>query len=328
MNAGIQGNCIGGNTWLLTARRRDNGEMGILKVSDGLFSEVDLDAPIPLAGSDGQSLNWMAPIQVDRPRRQAWMKGEDREGRYRYFARIDYDAILDGGSASVDLFRAECPEGRFFMGFTLLTTDGRLVLAGGVAHDDRAEGIVEDNFVTATDVWMFHPEPVEKAGFPWGWLLGGLLLLGCGSVLMVRILRKRRPVADDGPEVPVSDTKLRSDLMTQMTSLIEEQELFRRKNLRIADVASELATNKTYVSAILNNLSGEKFTSLITRYRIEYAQRLMREQPDLLLDDVAEQSGFSSRTTFFRSFKSLTGMTPREWKINYAGSPGENGSAD
>ena len=79
-------------------------------------------------------------------------------------------------------------------------------------------------------------------------------------------------------------------------------------------VASELATNKTYVSAILNSLSGEKFTSLITRYRIEYAQRLMREHPDMLLDDVADESGFSSRTTFFRSFKALTGMTPQEWK--------------
>lgn len=161
---------------------------------------------------------------------------------------------------------------------------------------------------------MFSPEPVEEAGFPWGWLVGGILLLGCGAVLLYRILRKRRPAAEDGPEVSVSDTKLRSDLMTQMTSLIEEQELYRRKNLRIADVASELATNKTYVSAILNNLSGEKFTSLITRYRIEYAQRLMREQPGMLLDEVADQSGFSSRTTFFRSFKALTGMTPQEWK--------------
>ena len=90
--------------------------------------------------------------------------------------------------------------------------------------------------------------------------------------------------------------------------------LYLRKNLRISDVASELATNKTYVSAILNSLSGEKFTSMITRHRIEYAQRLMREHPDMLLDDVADESGFSSRTSFFRNFKALTGMTPQEWK--------------
>ena len=313
--ADSQVGCIGGNTYLLPARKRDDGEVGLLKVSDGIFSEVELDDPVPLAGSEGQEFQWLAPVQVDRPRRQAWMQALDRKGRY-YFARIDYDAVLDGGSASVDLFRAECPEGRFFLGCALLTPDGRLVLAGGVAQDERKSEIVEDNFITSSDVWMFHPEPVEEAGFPWGWLVGGILLLGCGSALLYRILRKRRLTAENGPEVSGADANLRSDLMTRMSSLIEEEKLYLRKNLRISDVAAELATNKTYVSALLNNISGEKFTSMITRLRVEYAQRLMREHPDMLLDDVADEAGFSSRTTFFRSFKAITGMTPQKWKEN------------
>ena len=61
-------------------------------------------------------------------------------------------------------------------------------------------------------------------------------------------------------------------------------------------------------------MSGESFTSMITRYRVQYAQKLLREHPDMILDEVAEESGFSSRTTFFRNFKALTGMTPQEWK--------------
>ena len=313
LGAGSHSNCIGGNTYLLTAKRRDNGEIGLLKVSDGIFSEVELDAQIPLVGNEGQPIDWMAPVQVDRPRRQAWMQAFDRDGRC-HFARIDYDAVLDGGSASVDFFRAACPEGRFALGLALLTPEGRLVLTGGVGQDERKSEIAEDNFITSSDVWMFHPEPVEEAGFPWGWLVGGILLLGCGSALLYRILRKRRLTAESGPEVSGADANLRTDLMTQMSSLIEEEKLYLRKNLRISDVASELATNKTYVSAILNSLSGEKFTSMITRHRIEYAQRLMREHPDMFLDDVADESGFSSRATFFRNFKALTGMTPQEWK--------------
>lgn len=31
---------------------------------------------------------------------------------------------------------------------------------------------------------------------------------------------------------------------------------------------------------------------------------------------LASESGFSSRTTFFRSFKAVTGMTPQAWKQN------------
>ncbi|MBQ6302055.1 MAG: helix-turn-helix transcriptional regulator, partial [Bacteroidales bacterium] len=227
-----------------------------------------------------------------------------------------YDAVLDGGSASVDLFRAECPEGRFFLGCALLTPDGRLVLAGGVAQDERDTELKEDNFVTTADVWVFRPEPLEEAGFPWGWVLGAILLPGAGSTLAYRYLHKRHPGTDNTLKANEADTRLRTDLITQMSSLIEDEKLFLRKDLRITDVATELATNKTYVSALLNNISGEKFTSLITRCRIEYAQRLMRERPDMLMDDVADESGFSSRTTFFRSFKALTGMTPQEWKNN------------
>ena len=101
--------------------------------------------------------------------------------------------------------------------------------------------------------------------------------------------------------------------MARITVLMEERQLYKRKGLTLSDLAAELATNKTYVSALLNTLSGEKFTSILTRYRVEYAQRLMREHPEMHLDDVADESGFSSRTTFFRSFKALTGMTPQEF---------------
>ena len=41
--------------------------------------------------------------------------------------------------------------------------------------------------------------------------------------------------------------------------------------------------------------------------------------PDMGIDDVADQSGFSSRTTFFRNFKAVTGMTPQEWKRENVG---------
>ena len=142
------------------------------------------------------------------------------------------------------------------------------------------------------------------------WAILMISVLACGGVVLAIVLVRRRRAA----EKPTEAEESRLNLMGQMSTLIEEKELYRRKNLRITDVASELATNKTYVSVLLNNLSGESFTTMITRYRVQYAQKLLREHPDMLLDEVAESSGFSSRTTFFRSFKALTGQTPQEWR--------------
>lgn len=88
----------------------------------------------------------------------------------------------------------------------------------------------------------------------------------------------------------------------------------KRKDLRIADVASALATNKTYVSTIINNISGMGFSKLINGHRVRHAQAMMREHPEMPLDDVADASGFSSMTTFRRNFKAVTGMNPAEWR--------------
>lgn len=95
---------------------------------------------------------------------------------------------------------------------------------------------------------------------------------------------------------------------------MEKEQLFRRKDLRIGDVATGLGTNSTYISASLNSQLGVSFPNYLARYRVDYARDLMRRNPDMRLSDVAEESGFANESSFFRSFKRLTGLTPSEWK--------------
>lgn len=60
-------------------------------------------------------------------------------------------------------------------------------------------------------------------------------------------------------------------------------------------------------------LFGCTFYQFVNKYRIEEAKRLMTEQPDLKMADVATQSGFSSRTAFYNTFSREVGMSPSEW---------------
>lgn len=301
---------IGEYTYLLFAFRRSDGEPGVLKVSGGVFSPLELEGSIPRKGLDGRAISWTGKLQADRSRRQAWIRGDDAAGRI-YFACIGYDATFEGGPATVTLYYAEHPDGRPFpLGETFVLSGGRLALAGGVQPDPPEEDTIRGyNYNASREAFIFHSEPLQKALWPW-WAVILVVLVVLFAALI--LLRKRRTPAENN--APEDGAQLSRNLMEQISALIQEEELYRRKNLRIADVASALATNKTYVSALLNNLSGEKFTALITRLRVEYAQRLMREHPEMVLDDVADESGFSSRTTFYRSFKALTGMTPQEWK--------------
>ena len=111
-------------------------------------------------------------------------------------------------------------------------------------------------------------------------------------------------------------SQIAPDLLTRITSLMEEEQLFRQKDLRMGDLASRLGTNSTYVSACLNNQLGVSFPSFVAKYRVEYAQRLMRDNPEKTLSLIAEESGFATEANFFRTFKQLTGVTPKEWRDN------------
>ena len=95
---------------------------------------------------------------------------------------------------------------------------------------------------------------------------------------------------------------------------MEEEQLFRQKDFRIGDLASRLGTNSTYISACLNSQLGVSFPSFVAKYRVELAQKLMREAPEKALSIIAEESGFATEASFFRTFKQFTGETPTEWK--------------
>ena len=95
---------------------------------------------------------------------------------------------------------------------------------------------------------------------------------------------------------------------------MEERQLYRKKGLKIADVATELGTNTTYISACLSGQLGTSFRVFVNKYRLEHAKRLMKEHPQMRLSQVGDDSGFSNEKTFLRTFKAATGVTPTEWK--------------
>ena len=285
----------------------------ILKVASGEFSLLELETPLSANGPHGNPLTWGA-LQVDRPARLAWVQGFDPVTGSMCFARIAYDATFDGGKASVTYFFAD-QAGGFPLSLAKLLPGGRLILAGGTGWKPGVFPTMVDNFKAYSSAWIFCTEPPQKAAVPLWTIAVCILVIGGGILLIILVLRRRRK-EQESAVAPESEEQLRQNLMDQISTLIEEKELYRRKDIRITDLATELATNKTYVSLLLNNMSGESFTSMIQRYRVRYAQRLMKEHPDMLLEDVASESGFSSYITFYRNFKTITGKTPQEWKGN------------
>lgn len=103
-----------------------------------------------------------------------------------------------------------------------------------------------------------------------------------------------------------------------LEQIVEEQKLYLKKDLTLADLGHVLGTNRTYVSNYLSQVRGQTFYDYINQMRIEKVSiPMMREHPEYTLDYVATQSGFASISTFRRAFIKLTGQTPRQYKVSY-----------
>lgn len=94
---------------------------------------------------------------------------------------------------------------------------------------------------------------------------------------------------------------------------MEAEKPYLNPEFRLLDLRQILPLNRTYLSLLINTEYGCNFYQFVTKYRIDEAKRLMTEHPDMKLQDVAEQSGFSSPVVFSRIFARETGITPREW---------------
>ncbi|WP_344785815.1 helix-turn-helix domain-containing protein [Postechiella marina] len=101
-----------------------------------------------------------------------------------------------------------------------------------------------------------------------------------------------------------------------LENLCSVQKIYRDSNLDRNSVAEILGISPSYVSQLVNSITGENFSTYINRYRVEEIKRLIldKEFENYSLVAIGLECGFSSKTTFHNSFKKITGMTPNAYR--------------
>ena len=104
-------------------------------------------------------------------------------------------------------------------------------------------------------------------------------------------------------------------LFSNLTEAMEEKKLFLDAQLNLEKLAHLLGTNRTQLSYTINDHFGMNFSRWLANYRVEYLKKELQSNPDQSPQDLFHKAGFTSRTSFYRQFKLITGMTPREFVI-------------
>lgn len=103
----------------------------------------------------------------------------------------------------------------------------------------------------------------------------------------------------------------------QLEMLFSEKRLYLNPRLTIYDLAHELATNRTYISAYLNNELHTTFFDYVNGFRLIHAEKLLLTTNEPI-DVIGERSGFNSESTFRRAFSRKNGCTPKQFRNKHS----------
>ncbi len=289
----------------LLAASNDEGQMAILQVCDTIFSILPTDVSIPLESPWGK-IKYYSPLIVDRMEQKGYILGVDNDRRF-YTLCVNYSAVSDGSPASLTLYYTD-PLTDAGTAFPILTPEGNILLAGG---------ITDSNFYPYRTVFLLPVGRQVEEVFTHGALkpydVAGYVCLLIFVLLFLnwlRVRRKKEPVVSRNELTSEPDV---TNILKRTRQLMEEKQLYLNSDLKLPDVASLLDISPRKLAEYIKEHEDCSFAQFINEYRIEHAKRLLQEQPEKKLTQVAIESGFANETSFFRTFKSITGTTPREW---------------
>lgn len=118
------------------------------------------------------------------------------------------------------------------------------------------------------------------------------------------------------PEKFAHSEKFRKQLIA-FDTLMDRDKIYLKSDLRADEVARLMCTNRKYVTLTIKEGYQCSFSDYINRKRVEYSMELMRANPYLRQQQVAEDSGFQSASTFSKSFRQVNGIPPKEWCRNH-----------
>lgn len=119
-------------------------------------------------------------------------------------------------------------------------------------------------------------------------------------------------------------------VMERLVNLFETDKLCLKTDIRITDVASELAVGKGTLSRAIKVKTGKNFCQLVHYYRVREAMRIYANHPKMSVKEISKMVGFNSQTTFITAFGRHTGCTPAEWcrKFRQRSKTGSYGTAN
>lgn len=103
-------------------------------------------------------------------------------------------------------------------------------------------------------------------------------------------------------------------LFYQVEHEIVSRQLFLLPESPREELIKDCHIPKNKFALLFKHYAGMSFSMYMNKLRLEYAAGLLHDHPEYSMDAIAQSSGISSTSTFYRLFSDVYGMTPLEFR--------------
>ncbi len=114
---------------------------------------------------------------------------------------------------------------------------------------------------------------------------------------------------------PHSAKTTQGRLFEKFQELMLRKKVYLDSNITLTSMAELLEISPGYLSQWINTNFGLHFNDFINSHRIAQAERMLLDPSydNYTIHGIALESGFNTKSSFYRAFKKLTGLTPTEF---------------
>ena len=151
-----------------------------------------------------------------------------------------------------------------------------------------------------------------------GYIIYSQCLKAKNQVLYRRIqeqIRQENKAVETIKQIPENDLSRELRLFINLNELLEKEKLYTDPTLNRDDLAQRLGTNRTYLMEAVRTYSGNMTVrEYIYDFRLKHAAELLSSPSALSIDQICYDSGFASRSVFYRLFRQSYGLSPNEYR--------------
>ncbi|MBI9103714.1 MAG: AraC family transcriptional regulator [Spirochaetales bacterium] len=103
-------------------------------------------------------------------------------------------------------------------------------------------------------------------------------------------------------------------VFASLDSLMDREEIYRDSTLTLKSLGDKLNISSPQLSELLNTHYHTNFNSFINSYRIDKVKKILKEESDVNILQIAFDCGFNSKTTFNTTFRKFAGISPSKYR--------------